>query len=114
MRYEDVKVIPLSKDRFVVCEDIVFKDILIPKGYITNGADIPRVFWSIYPPNKSDFLPAVIVHDFLCDKEEYKKADDYFEECLEVLGIEKLDKYLLVKSVRIYHKFMNLIKKKGY
>lgn len=40
MRYEDVKVIPLSKDRFVVCEDIVFKDILIPKGYITNGADI--------------------------------------------------------------------------
>ena len=56
----------------------------------------------------------MIVHDFLCDKEEYKKADEYFEECLEVLGIEKLDKYLLVKSVRIYHKFMNLIKKKGY
>jgi uncharacterized UPF0160 family protein len=112
--YSQVKIQPLKNNKFRILEDIVYKDIKIPKDYITNGADVPRIFWSFIPPNKSDFLPAVIVHDFLCDKEEYKKADEYFEECLEVLGIEKLDKYLLVKSVRIYHKFMNLIKKKGY
>ncbi len=112
--YSQVKLQPLKNNKFRILEDIVYKDIKIPKDYETNGADIPRIFWSFIPPNKSDILPAVIVHDFLCDKGEYKKADEYFEECLLVLGVKKIDKYLLVKSVRIYHAFMNLIKKKGY
>jgi hypothetical protein len=29
------------------------------------------------------YLPAVIVHGYLCDKEEYKNADKYFKEILQ-------------------------------
>jgi len=102
--YAQVKVQPLHGNKYKVLEDIVYKDIVIPKGYETNGADIPRAFWSYMPPNKSDILPAVIVHDFLCDLEDYTKADIYFEEVLQLLGIRGFDLFILTKSVKIYHK----------
>lgn len=37
--------------------------IIIPKGFITDGASIPRVFWSIISPTGPLFL-ASILHDF--------------------------------------------------
>jgi len=110
MIYSQIIVQPLKGDKYKLLEDFQYKTILVPKGYETNGANIPRLFWAIYPPNKSDFLPAVIIHDYLCDKEEYKKADDLFEECLKELGVKKFDRTVLVKSVRLYHRVKYKIK----
>jgi len=104
MIYSQVAVQPLKGDKYKLLVDLKYKDVVVPKGYETNGANIPRLFWAIYPPNKSDFLPAVIIHDYLCDKEEYKKADDLFEECLRELEVKSFDIDVLVKSVRMYHK----------
>jgi len=104
MKYTQVKLQPLKSHKFKLLDDLRFKDVVVPKGYKTNGADIPRVFWSIYPPNRSDFLPAVIIHDYLCDKGEYRKADDLFEECLKELGVKRFDVVVLVGAVRLYHK----------
>ena len=88
----------------------------MPKGFITNGADIHRVFWSFYPPNKSDYFPAVVVHDYLCCIKEYEKADRYFKEILEQLGIKKRDVLILWGGVRFYslavRPVMNFIKNK--
>jgi len=104
MKYTQVKLQPLKSHKFKLLDDLRFKDVVVPKGYKTNGADIPRLFWSIYPPNRSDFLPAVIIHDYLCDKGEYRKADDLFEECLKELGVKRFDVVVLVGAVRLYHK----------
>jgi hypothetical protein len=102
--YERIKLQPLASHKFKLLEDFTYRDVVVPKGYKTNGADIPRIFWSIYPPNRSDFLPAVIIHDYLCDKGEYKRADDLFEECLKELGVKRFDVVVLVGAVRLYHK----------
>ena len=79
---------PYSKDKFELVESYsvtmpIFKSELIeeitvevPKGYKTNGANIPRIFWSIFPPNSPEYLSAVIAHDYLCDKSSYKLADE--------------------------------------
>lgn len=104
MRYNDIKLQPLPGDKYLVLEEISFKDVVVPKNFVTNGADVPRILWSFYPPNKSDFLPAVIIHDYLCEKEQYKRADDLFEECLELLGVKSRDRFILVNSVKLYHK----------
>ena len=104
MKYTQVKLQPLQSHKFKLLDDLEYKDVVVPKGYKTNGADIPRVFWSIYPPNRSDFLPAVIIHDYLCDKGEYRKADDLFEECLKELGVKRFDVVVLVGAVRLYHR----------
>ena len=113
--YEKVVVSPLPRHKYMIVREIRYKDILIPTGFVTNGADIPRVFWSFYPPNRSDYLPAVVVHDYLCSRREYEKGDMYFKEILEQLDIKKRDVLILWGGVRFYslavRPVMNFIKK---
>ena len=93
----------IKKNGFVLLEDYHYKDVLVPKNYPTNGANIPRWAWCFIPPFKPKFLPAVVLHDFLCDKEKYKKADQVFEEVL--FKIEKsLTTKSMVVAVKLYHK----------
>jgi len=103
MKYCDVIVQPQKDHKLKVVKTIHYKDVTVPAGYRTNGADSPRIAWFIYPPNRTDILPAVILHDYLCNKEEYAKADDIFEACLEDLGINYIDRVILVAAVRLYH-----------
>lgn len=94
---------PTASNKFIVVYPYVYKDVTIPAGYRTNGADIPRIFWSIVPPFKPKYLPAVIIHDYLCDMEEYEKADKYFKEML--LKIEDgIITRKMTKAVKLYHK----------
>ena len=102
--YENLHLSPRRKDRFVVLKPYLYKDIQVPIGFMTNGANIPRVFWSVIPPNKTDNLPAVVVHDYLCKKEEYEKADRYFNEILMDTQVNVLERVVLVNAVKAYHK----------
>ena len=87
----------------------------IDRGYQTNGADIPRLFWRLYPPYSPEYMPAVVIHDYLCDKaiDEYAKksdlkekflyADNAFREILERLCISKNKIIIFYNSVRLWH-----------
>jgi len=44
---------PETKQRFVV-----------PRGFVTDLASVPRVFWSAFPPC-GRYTPAAVVHDYL-------------------------------------------------
>lgn len=96
---------------FTICRDNG-EVITVPAGYITNGADIPRFFWRLFPPYSPEYFPAVIVHDYLCDvaenannsKELYKKADIVFKECLTALKVNRLKIALFYNAVRLHHK----------
>jgi len=102
--YNNIIITPRLDDKYKLKKSFTYKDITIPENYHTNGADIPRFLWIFWPPNRSSYLPAVIVHDYLCDKKEYKKADYYFKEILELLNINKFTIWFFYKSVRLYHK----------
>lgn len=39
--------------------------IVIPKGFITDFASIPRAFWSILPPISPFYVKAAVIHDFI-------------------------------------------------
>ncbi|MGP1484757.1 MAG: DUF1353 domain-containing protein [Campylobacter sp.] len=76
---------PFDKDKFELMQDYEIdpanlglnaKKIKIPKGYKTNGANVPRLFWCIFAPNSPEYLSAVLVHDFLCDEAELKFKSD--------------------------------------
>ena len=101
--YKEVAVRPMHKDRYKLLKEFTYKDIVVPEGYETNGADIPRFLWVFLPPNRADYLPAVIVHDYLCDLQKYNEADDYFESMLKELEVGKKTRMLMVKGVRFYH-----------
>ena len=98
-----IMVTPTVDNKYLIEQKIIYKDITIPKGYKTNGANVPRLFWSIIPPFKPKYLPAVIVHDYLCDEKKYVKADKYFKEILLNIENSFITK-CMVKAVNIYHK----------
>jgi hypothetical protein len=76
--YNNLHICPLPNRRFKILEDYEILNYKIPAGYISNGADIPRIFWSYKPPNDMDILPAVVLHDYLCSKAniEYERTMD--------------------------------------
>lgn len=90
--------------------------ILIHRGYETNGADIPRLFWRLYPPYSPEYMPAVVLHDFLCDKatetakdkkdlqDLFLYADNAFREILEKLNIKQSKVKTFYNAVRFWHK----------
>lgn len=94
---------PYDKHKFILLEDFEYNGYTVPKGYITDGASVPRIFWFIYPPNRPDYLPAAIIHDYLCDKENYKEADREFKNCLNDLDVSEFTVKIFHNGVVSYH-----------
>lgn len=96
---------PTSENKFVLLQEYKYKDITVSKGYETNGADVPRIFWIFIPPFKPKFLPAVLVHDFLIatakNKDDIKNANEYFKEILLEIENSFITKSM-VKAVNLY------------
>jgi len=92
------------KNRQIVQKDFKYKDIIVPKGFVTNGANVPRIFWSLISPFTPKYSNAYVVHDYLCNKEQYVKADKYFEELLYSVEIN-IKTIVMVKVVKVYHMF---------
>ena len=97
----EIELKPLSSNKFELLEDYSYKDIVIPKGFITDGATVPRWFWIVVPPFKPRHLPAVIVHDYLIGKGEIKKGNKYFRELLLQLE-DSWKTRLMVNAVDLY------------
>lgn len=103
-----VVVQPIDKDRFRVYQDYHYQGIYIPKGFVTNGANIPRLFWSLFPPNSPEYLSAVVIHDYMCanvGEYGYEKADRYFFDAMIEIGVPKWKADLFYFWVKWYHKF---------
>lgn len=103
-----IEIIPLTNSRFEVAKDFEFSKIKVPKGFISNGANIPRIFWSFYPPNKPDYLPAAILHDYLYERaggdfEMIKNADLLFKYCLKDLGVSSFTANIFYYSLRAFN-----------
>ena len=87
-----VVVQPIDKDKFRVYKDFKCYGYTVPKGFVTNGANIPRVFWSLFPPNSPEYLSAVVLHDYMCVKIgvfTYKEADEMFYRAMLDIGVSK-------------------------
>ena len=105
LKYSDFVIQPLKNNKIKLLKEVKYKDITIPKGFRSDGASIPyiaKVFNIVR--FRMDYLPCAIIHDYLCDKEEYNKADKYFCECMKELQISKITRKIMYNSIRIYHK----------
>ena len=107
--FEALKVSPTMDGHLILLDDFKIDGLVIEKGYETNGANIPRILWSIIPPLKVQNLPAVVVHDWLCDKERYVEADAMFHKLLEKFKIEPF-RNEMVFAVKLYHKIKYRVK----
>lgn len=80
---------------------IDYNSVSIPRGFVTDLASTPRIFWSIFPPAAAYSYPAII-HDYLywfqpCER---KAADDVFRAAMSELKVSPAQIYTVYSAVR--------------
>lgn len=78
--------------------------LTVPKGFITDGASIPRIFWALFPPT-GIYLEAAVLHDHFYSG-HYKwmlrlAADKLFLEAMEDLGVSWWKRKIIWAAVRV-------------
>jgi len=93
-------------NKIVVLEDYIFDGIKVEEGFVSNGGDIPRIFWLFTTPHKAKYLPCYVVHDHLCELELYDVADCVLEEMLLIAEKEKhtIITRGIIFFVKLYHR----------
>ena len=109
----------MKTDLWIVKKGFVFyldetrtKTVTVPKGYLTDGASVPRVFWSFIPPWGS-YGQAAVLHDYLCEYLSYMDGDKYVSltrrevdnillQAMSDLQVPKLTRVTIWAAVRIY------------
>ena len=83
--------------------------IKVPSGFISDGASVPRPFWTIFSPFNGDYFEAALVHDFLYSKISdidhptitRPEADEIFKEAMFNLGVGWLSRGAIYSAVRL-------------
>lgn len=132
---EQPLIVPISKDRFKLTADYYFRwssekgnhVLVIPAGFESDGASIPRPLWSLvgmYPDGL--IRAAALVHDFIYQHGGYipmnnhqlskskfiwnscrlvvtrKQADQLFRHIMELSGIKSWRCTLAYHAVRLF------------
>jgi hypothetical protein len=65
----DICIMPFSDYEYRTCKAIKFRvggrTHEVPKNFITDLASIPRLYWVVLNPSRSDIMGPAIVHDYL-------------------------------------------------
>ena len=79
--------------------------ITVPRGFITDGASVPRIFWSIFSPY-GDYFDAAIIHDYLYTKRNKvysrKQSDLIFKEAMYNSGISWITREIIFRGVILF------------
>lgn len=75
--------------------------VSVPKGFVTDFASVPRVFWTLLPPDGLYTYPA-IVHDYLYWFQPLKKdeADEIFSELMREFNVGAASRNTIYAGVR--------------
>lgn len=93
---------PTEITLYRLLETYKYKDIIVPKGFVTDGASVPRLFWGIMPPVHRYFLAAV-VHDYLLyTGHNRRSADRVFGDALKEHGISGVKRWVMYRAVRAH------------
>ena len=80
--------------------------IIVPKGFVTDFASIPRIFWSIIPPT-GRYTKAAVLHDFLYSIDSNyglrrKQCDLIFLKAMKILKVKKWKRIIMYLGVRLF------------
>lgn len=96
-----------SRKKWVLDEDFTIEVsgnvLIVPKGFKTDLASIPRVLWWVIPPF-GKHNEASVVHDYLYKTHTYPQAkcDKIFLAILRMYGVNVLIRTILYVGVRLF------------
>lgn len=64
----------------------------VPKGTQTDGASVPRFFWSLYPPFSGKYRKAAVVHDVYCQTRDraWDAVHRMFFDAMVAAGVDEI------------------------
>jgi hypothetical protein len=75
----------------------------VPKGAMTDGASIPKVFWSVIGgPFEGLYREAAVIHDYYCDRRtrKWEDVDRVFYDAMLVSGVDPIKAKVMYAAVR--------------
>lgn len=71
MEYAEYESGVLGKDYWRVLTAFTYttpsgEEVRVPRGYLSDGASVPRPFWNLIPP-MGPYGQAAVIHDILCE-----------------------------------------------
>lgn len=93
--------ITLTRD-LVYYSKIMESYIIVPKGFCSDFATVPRFLWGIYPP-QGKYSRAAVLHDYLLECPQYSDllADRIFWEACRASDVIKISSAFLYAGVTI-------------
>ena len=83
------------------------KQYFVPKGFVTDFASVPRVFWAAFPPCDK-YTPAAVVHDYLywMQFEDCNRicADEILLSAMESSGVDHVTRQSMYRAVQFFGK----------
>lgn len=79
--------------------------IEVPIGFVTDGATIPKLVWSLVgSPWSGDYPKAAVIHDYGYHLQERsrKDVDDDFIEGMRILGVPLWKRRIMYRMVRTF------------
>lgn len=106
--------------RYYVGDKDSNKWVDIPRGYLVDGASVPRILWGLIPP-WGRYGAATIVHDILCEylsltldgrpcKITREQADNILFEAMRVLDVDTEQYNLIQTGVNTYRHLYSVTK----
>ena len=79
------------------------RTIIVPVGFVTDLASIPRGLWNLLPKSGA-YNEAGVVHDYLyrINGVTRKEADEVFLQAMEELGVGRVRRTLMWSAVRMF------------
>lgn len=111
-KYYDGRHAMLLREFVCVLKD--GQEVRTPCGFVFDGGSIPRFLWDKVGGPFEFYVPAYIIHDWLCAQAEQQReagnecvyqdlreyADDLFLECLLALGCPRVKAHAMWVGVR--------------
>jgi hypothetical protein len=96
--------ITLREFTYYVGEENSNDFIVVPKNTITDGASIPRIFWSIIGHPMGRYAQAAVLHDYMyrLHLRPRKECDDIFYEAMGVLKVADWKRNIMYISLRLF------------
>lgn len=88
-----------------VVDEGLYIEVVVPAGFQTDLASVPRFFWRVFP-RSGLWNPAAIIHDYLyslnCKAITRSGADAIFYELMRVRGVRHTQALLMWFAVRTF------------
>ena len=77
--------------------------LVVPRGFVTDFASVPRVFWTVFPKH-GEYTRAAIVHDYLYWQQQCNRlqADELFDIVMEDSDVDTASRYAIYAAVRVW------------